>query len=167
MSASATSMTTSPRRAKLWPAAVRSELSCRLVCRSFREAYTAGINPTIKPISVVIPSVKPSTVVLTTMAFTRGRPGGLSATSARTPKSANKMPVAPPSRASNKLSISTCRTIRVRVAPSAARTANSPRRCAPRASSRLVTLMLAIPRRSVTAPRTASRAGLTPAVTSS
>ena len=51
---------------------------------------------------------------------------------------------------------------RERPAPSAARIANSPRRCAPRASSRFVTLTHAIASTRSTAPSTASSAGRTP-----
>ena len=116
---------------------------------------------------MVMPSAKTNTGPATLMAPTRGRPGGLSATSARTPNSATTIPRAPPSAASSKLSVSSCRIIRVRPAPSAARIANSPRRCAPRASSRFVTFTHAIRSTRITAPRTASNAGLTPRVTSS
>ena len=49
-------------------------------------------------------------------------------------------------------------------APRAARTANSLRRCAPRAKSRLVTFMVAIRSTRITAPKIARRAGFTPAM---
>ena len=57
--------------------------------------------------------------------------------------------------------------IRRRPAPSAARIVSSPRRCAPRASSRLVTFTQAIASKRSTAPITATSAGFTPLVTSS
>ena len=109
---------------------------------------------------------KANTVASRRIAPTRGSPGGLRATSARTPASATIIPTAPPISASSRLSVSTCRVSRPCPAPSAARIANSPRRCAPRASSRLVTFTHAMARTSVTAPSSARSAGLTARVTS-
>ena len=68
--------------------------------------------------------------------------------------------------ASTRLSVNSCRVNRLRDAPRAARIANSPLRCAPRARSRLVTLTQAISSTRPTAPKTASSAGLTSRVTS-
>ena len=63
--------------------------------------------------------------------------------------------------------MSSWRISRLRPAPSAVRTANSPRRRTPRASSKLVTFTHAMTNTSRTAPTTASSAGFTPRVTSS
>ena len=76
-------------------------------------------------------------------------------------------PAAPPSIASRRLSVSSWRTMRVRPAPSAARIANSPWRCTPRASRRFITFTQAMTSTRITAPSTAKRAGRTPRVISS
>ncbi len=68
--------------------------------------------------------------------------------------------------ASSTLSVSNCRTIRERPAPSAARIASSPRRWAPRASRRFVTFRQAIISTNATAPAIATSEGLTALVTS-
>ena len=68
---------------------------------------------------------------------------------------------APPAIDSNRLSTSICRAILNRDAPSAARTANSFRRAAARASKRLATLAHAISNTSPTAPKRIFKAVLT------
>ena len=163
----ATSETTSVRRVNWCPPGVRPELCCAPMCKSLRKACSAGINPTTRPMSAVMTSAKANTVPSRRIAFTRGSSGGLSATSARIPTCATTIPKTPPSMASSRLSVSNCRTSRARGAPSAARIENSPSRCAPRASRRFVTFTQAIKRTRITAPRTASNAGLTPLPTSS
>ena len=164
-SARDTSAMTSVRRIHWWPPAVRRELCCSFLFRSLREAYSAGSNPTPRPISVVIPSAKANTVPSTPISAIRGSSMGLRATNARTPNWATSSPSAPPIIASNRLSVSSCRIIRLRSAPRAIRIANSPRLFAPRASSRLVTFTQAIRSSRTTAPRTAINAGFTPLVT--
>ena len=62
-------------------------------------------------------------------------------------------PSAPPAAASTLLSISNSRTSELRVAPRAVRTANSPRRSAPRASRRFATFAQPMRSRTATAPR--------------
>ena len=96
----------------------------------------------------------------------RGSCAGLSASNTCTPIFATTIPRHPPRAASKRLSVRSWRSNRVRGAPSAARMANSLRRCAPRASSRLVTLTQAMINTKMTAPISASNAGLTPLVTS-
>ena len=56
---------------------------------------------------------------------------------------------------STRLSANTWPAMRPRPAPSAARSASSPRRLSPRISNRLATLALAISRTSATAPKSA------------
>ena len=149
--ASATSATTSALRVRRCPPAVRREPSCRSWFGSLRAACSAGINPKASPISVVTPNAKANTVPSTAMESTRGSSGGLSAMSARTPSIATTMPSTPPNAARSMLSVSSCRISRPRPAPSAVRSANSPRRWTPRARSRFVTFTQAITSTSVTA----------------
>ncbi len=95
-SASATSATTSAPRVRRCPPAVRRDPCCSAVCRSVREACSAGIAPTRTPITVVTVRPKANTVPSRRIAPTRGSPGGLRATSARMPASATIIPTAPP-----------------------------------------------------------------------
>ena len=79
-----------------------------------------------------------------------------------------RLPRSPlPRRESSVLSVSNCRTMRDPVAPTAARTASSPRRCAARASRRFATLAQVMTRMSSAAPATASKPLRTPPVTAS
>jgi hypothetical protein len=66
-------------------------------------------------------------------------------------------PTAPPASDSTMLSVSNWRTMRLRLAPMAARTANSLRRVVERASSRLATFAQAISSTNPTAPNSTSR----------
>ena len=75
-----------------------------------------------------------------------------SETSAFTPPRESTMPVTPPSSASTRLSVSSCRTMRPRPAPSAVRTAISRLRTVARASSSEATLTQAMSRTNATAP---------------
>ena len=79
------------------------------------------------------------------------RPSGIAATSALMPKYAKKQPTAAPARASTKLSTSSWRTRRDRLAPSEARIAISRSRAVARVSSMFATLLHAINSRSPTA----------------
>ncbi len=65
---------------------------------------------------------------------------------------ASSAPISPETAASSTLSVSSCRTIRAALAPSAARTAISRARATLRASERLVTLAAAIRKTQNTAP---------------
>ena len=89
---------------------------------------SAGASPKARPMSVVRTNPNANTEASTPIASTRGSPGGASATSARTPTTATTIPSTPPRMASSRLSVSTWRTRRPRPAPSAARSASSPRR---------------------------------------
>ena len=66
-------------------------------------------------------------------------------------------PSAAPAKESSTLSVSSCRTMRPRLAPIAARMAISRRRPMARANSRLATLAQAISRTKLTAPASTSR----------
>ena len=68
------------------------------------------------------------------------------------PTEASNVPIRPETAPSTTLSVSSCRTIRPALAPSAARTAISRARAVLRASERLVTLAAAITNTQNTAP---------------
>ena len=68
------------------------------------------------------------------------------------PTEASSVPISPETAASRTLSVSSCRTIRPALAPSAARTAISRARATLRASERLVTLAAAMRNTQNTAP---------------
>ncbi len=88
--------------------------------------------------------------------FTRN--GGASATKALHPKEASKTPRTPPAIESTKLSVNSCRIMRLLSAPNAFLTANSFARPEPRASNRLAMLAHAISRTKITAPIRTKRA---------
>jgi len=159
-----------PRGVRLLPAGAtllpRARAILADVAGAARAARRAGASPTAMPIRVAAASEKPNTVPSSRMAPARGSPGGLNAMSAPTPLCAMSNPNIAPSAASSRLSVRSWRASRARRAPSAARTANSPPRCAPRASSRFVTFTHAITISSSTAPSTASSAGRDSRVTS-
>ena len=111
-----------------------------------------GTRPTTKPVKATMPSAKKKTPLSKPIAPSRGNPGGLKTTRARTPARAIPSPTIPPSPASSRLSVRSCRASLPRAAPSAARMANSARRCPLRASSRFVTLTQAITSTSNVAP---------------
>jgi len=79
-------------------------------------------------------------------------PPGEAATSALTAQDASISPSPPPAAAITTLSVSNCRTRRIRLAPRAVRSAISLRRDAARASSRLATLAQAMSSTTPTAP---------------
>ena len=82
----------------------------------------------------------------------RGTLAGASATRAEMHHTATRMPAAPETAASTALSVISCRTMRLRLAPIAARMAISRLRAEPLASSRFAILAQAISRISATAP---------------
>ncbi len=124
--------------------------------KSVREAANAGNNPNRTPVRSETASVNPSSRQSRPMpepsSPMRGSPAGLTASSARTPAKPNASPSTPPAIASIMLSVKSWRTIRVRLAPSAARMANSRLRPVARTSSRLATLAHAINSTNATAP---------------
>ena len=118
--ASEISLTTSSERAfpSRNPVPERLPLSLSVEFTSEREALKAGSSPKRMPVSNETPRVKPSTRQSMPMAepFSpmRGRPAGLTASSARMPTKPRAMPRMPPARESNTLSVSNWRTMRAR-----------------------------------------------------
>src|SRR6185369_17724068 len=81
-----------------------------------------------------------------------GNAVGNAASAALVPQAARVNPTAPPTKASNMLSMSDCRSNRDRAAPNAVRIANSRALPVDRASIRLLTLTHAISNTNPTAP---------------
>ena len=118
--------------------------------RSILEVCSAGTSPKNSPVAIETSAVNPRTRPLTD---TSGRePAGRLAMIAFKPPQAKIPPSTPPKIASSTLSVSSCRTIRPRPAPSEDRTAISVRREAARASSNPATLAQAISSTNPTAP---------------
>ena len=128
--------------------------SFRLPWRSSRLARSAGSSPKRMPDRTDRPSVKSSTLAVD--ARSRAVAGTLFEPSTRIPASADERqaqsPSAPPATASSTLSVSSWRTIRPRLAPSAARTAISFCRASARDSSRFATFAQAMSSTKPTAP---------------
>jgi hypothetical protein len=158
ISASETSPTTSAALTLPWrnPVPERLLLSLSEVTRSVRDALNAGKSPKRIPVSSETASVKLSTRQSTPMAEPsspmRGRPAGLTASRARTPAKPSAKPKTPPVTESKTLSVSSWRTMRMRLAPRAERTASSRLRPVARTSSRLATLAQAMSSTRATAP---------------
>ena len=89
----------------------------------------------------------------------RGRPAVLIDSSARMPSTPSASPMTPPITDSSTLSVSSCRMMRPRPAPIAARSATSRLRAVARTSSRLATLAHAISRTKATAALRISSVG--------
>jgi hypothetical protein len=112
--------------------------------RSTREALAAGASPNQRPLSTesavtnarTPPSIATCEKPLASAGSTTFRP--------RTASCASATPSRPPMSASATLSVSSCRRMRLRLAPSAARSPISLRRDAARESSRLATFAHAI-----------------------
>ena len=129
--------------------------------RRVREICSAGARPNSTPLRSDASAVKANTPRSILISFSRGRFPGSSAGSASTPHCASSRPKAPPSAASTRLSVRSCRTRHQREAPSAARTAISFSRVAARDRSRLATLAIAISSTNPTATISISSAGRT------
>ncbi len=93
--------------------------------RSTRKVCNAGASPNKTLASREIPSANASTPRSMCVSERRGTSPGARATSARSPQNARSTPRAPASRPISKLSVISCRRIRPRPAPSAARMAIS------------------------------------------
>ena len=104
------------------------------------------------PVSSDVKKVKASTRLSMPTSFRRGMFSGPNTRSTLTASSAINSPTKPPMSASSTLSVSSCRAIRSRLAPTAARIAISFCRTAARAISRLATLAQAINSTKPTAP---------------
>ena len=156
--ASATSLITSMVRALFWrsPVPERPPLSLRVALRSGRELCSAGIRPNRMPVNPAARTVNASTRQSTPTSEpsrpTRGRLAVFTLSRARIPTTPNAAPATPPASESSTLSVSSCRMMRPRPAPMAARIAISRRRPTARASSRFATLAQAISSTKLTAP---------------
>ncbi len=123
-----------------------------MCAKSTRPACDAGASPKITPAAIDAPSANSITVQLIDRSFSRGRLSGISRS--KNPFMQNRItnPATPPSSESSRLSVSNCRTSRLRAAPSAWRTAISRDRELARASSRFATFTQPISNTSATAP---------------
>ncbi len=124
--------------------------------RSFRFVFDtciAGASPKTMPVARQIAAKYPNTARSRSKTIQYGFPTPATAASnSRTPTEVSPNPSRPPRQASMTLSMSSCRTIRPRLAPSAVRTAISRARYAERASSRLATFAHAMSSTKPTAP---------------
>jgi hypothetical protein len=120
--------------------------------KSGRDDCTAGSRPEVMPVSSVATEVKASTRPSIVTSRSRGIVSGPMTPSQLTTHHPAMSPSVPPIRASRRLSVSSCRIIRSRPAPSAARRAISLPRLAARESCRLATLAHAIRSTKPTAP---------------
>ena len=156
--ARATSPTTSTARVRCWrkPAPARPPPSLRVAPGSVRDPWSAGISPNSTPVPIATTSANSSTRQSPTTSAPsgpiRGNPTVLTDSSARMPATPRVKPSAPPSIESMTLSVSNCRTIRPRPAPTAVLSAISRLRPIARTSMRLATLAQAISRTRPTAP---------------
>ena len=120
--------------------------------RSVREARSAGKMPKRSPVATESAAVYASTRPSSSKVIQYGTSTPRVETSQCSHQVPTSTPAAPPASAISTLSVSSCRTMRPRPAPSAARTAISRRRAAPRARSMLPTLAQAISSTKPTAP---------------
>ena len=116
-----------------------------------RDAWSAGTRPKTSATSTETTSAKSSTPPSSRTSCMRGRLPSGSAWTRRTPVQATRSPSAPPIADSTKLSASTWRTSCMRPAPSAARTAISPRRLESLARIRFATFAQTMSSRKPTA----------------
>jgi hypothetical protein len=127
----ATSLATSTPRARFCfrPAPVRPPDSFSAAVSSVRPRWKAGTNPNKSPVRIAIANVNPATLGssagMAAISRRRGKSPGANANSTRTADDPSPRPIVPPTRASNKPSVSSCHTIRPRPAPKAARIAIS------------------------------------------
>ncbi len=134
----------------------------RSACRLARQP---GTSPSRIEVTMESTSAKVITKKFTRIFSARGICPCPSATIASTPHAANTAPSTAPPMASTKLSVTHCCTSRQRLAPSAARTANSFSCAVARASIMFTTLAQAISSSMPTAPRSKSNAGRIRSVT--
>ena len=109
-----------------------------------RHARSAGMTPKRRPVTVVRNAAKTSTRASSTVASETGNDVGTRRASRGVATAASAIPAAPPIADSSSVSVSSCRTIRSRPAPSAARTVISRRRAMNRTRRRLARLVQAI-----------------------
>ena len=159
MAASASSETTSSRRARVLLPPTAPRLSAKPPPLDHPDAEMAGVSPNTRLVTIAAPAANARTWMSTVTADSRGIDDGPSSTSARTSRTARPAPAIVPSTPKTRLSISSCAISWRRLAPSAARTDNSRPRAWARASKRLATFAQAMSRTSVTAPNSAHRVG--------
>ena len=157
--ARATSDTTKAlrRRLRRRPSAPRSP-SLRDSVRWILEAWNAGANPKINPVATEAMTVKINTDSSMRMSPALGKLSGTINLSRLIPQVATRTPSAPPAKASARLSVTSWRMRRRRVAPKAERIATSRCREVARASKRFATLAQPISSTKATAPKRTSRA---------
>ncbi len=166
--------TAPPRPGSAGSAPVGAPCWCRSVrpparCGAARSEPPAARAParTSAVVTRQVRAVKASTRPSTSISPRRGRFDGCNARSSPSASVVTSSPSAPPATASTALSVSSCRAMAQRLAPSAVRSANSPSRTVARTSSRWATLAHAISSTSATAPSRTSSAGRACLTTSS
>ena len=137
------------------------------LCRSCRAARSAGARPKIAADRIDSVSVNSSTPPLIRISCRRGTLWLPRACIHPSPQYANSRPSAPPPSPRRTLSVSSWRTMRPRLAPSAARIASSFCRLTPRDSSRFATLAQAMSSTQATAPMRSASERRTPPTTCS
>jgi hypothetical protein len=131
----------------------------RAACGSAAAERSAGTSAKTTTVASVTPRAKPSTDPSTAISANLGRLAGRSVRSTAIAQNVSVSPSPPAAAARIPASVSTCRSMAPRLAPSAARRANSPSRAVARVSSRLATLAQAMSSTSATAPMSSSSAG--------
>ena len=121
------------------------------------DAESAGMRPKRSAVARVSRPAATIDGASIRIASAKGSDSGAAAINARTSENASASPAAPPPAARRRLSIINWRTIRPRLAPSAARNATSRARSAPRASSRFARFTHAMSSTSPTPPISTSR----------
>ena len=122
-------------------------------------ARRAGATAHASPLTSAAAAATSSTRPLSSTFTTSGNADGIRLNAARVPHDASTTPTAPPANARQTLSVSACRRMRARLAPSAARTANSRDRRVNRARMRLLTLAHAMSSTNVTIARRSTSVG--------
>ena len=128
---------------------------------------TAGASPQIRPLTPVRTVAATSSGQLTAISDSLGNESGSLAAAACTRTTARAAPAAPPIQLNARLSVSNCRNIVLRAAPSARRTPNSRLRPAALTKSKFARLTHAMSRISATAPSRMRRRGRALWITSS
>ena len=140
----ATSATTSAPRSRLETGTSDPRPLFKGSASDARDPCNAGTSPNAMPVRIASAPVKASTRQSIRTSESRGVSAGSVDCNSRRPCVARAMPSAPPRDASRTLSVSSCRMMRRRPAPSAERTAISRERPADRARVRLATFAHAI-----------------------
>ena len=141
-----------PRRP---PARVPPSASAK--CGSPRAACTAGTTPKSSATATEVANANASAGKSSAACSIRGTSGGAAATTNATSTRARSTPNTPPASASTPLSMNAWRTMRMRLAPNARRTASSRWRAVARASCRFAAFTQPISSRNPTAPSSIQR----------